>query len=1128
MPIQHKLIVSVQDFAYQYTKADVAIRPAGRKEWTEVPAGNTPGIYELTDFVPGEYELRVGGREELSADERTVTLQAGLNQFHTTLAPAGTPYYVAADSEKVYFTPVPDQLMVEFPDPATAERVQRILREDQIELARPPEQVEPSAGSERYFLQLPDEREAAGKLLQRIQEKLSQAGLRGITWSKPILKGKAVLEGLTNQLILKCSGDVTREAVRQLAKEFRLRLVREITYLGNGFLLRHGEYPDYDILEVAAALRRVPGVAWVEINRVESITADAFTPNDFLYPELPHLPLVNADDAWDTLDDINVNLRAGNSDITIAVFDPHGIAPDHPDLTGTLTDGTAKQLINFNFRSMLAQAAGALAGNHGTQCASSATGRFHDGSGGAGIAGNCHLIGARLASTTLDTADAWLWAAGLPTGNTDPNWPAPVTRPADVISNSWGNDGGALPSLYRDAFNYLTTYGRNGRGCLVCFSIGNNGYIDFATDPSRRRVYAAYAKTIAVGASISANPTSPVTSRNPDPNGNTTNLAAVTDTRAFYSPFGQAIDVVAPSHTSTALVGIFDPVLSAVRRNMGDVPADGGTVTTLAAAAAAGATLLQVASTAGIVAGMALVINAPGSPNRDYHRITAVTSNQLSLNGNLANSYPSGTTVSVGAADYDFTFGGTSHACPTVAGTLALILSVNPLLSWVQAREILRTSAVRIDFGQTNLTGQWTDNDGDGVNEYSQWYGYGRIDVDAAVIQAQDTTNLADIVIRDNLADTGATPSAGWHAHSPDIWVRQTDDAIPTLSYTAGPPHQNALRGQDNYVYLRVKNTGSVPTNQAYLRALICHFPGFEFRYPQEWMPTTRSGDPIPTPLVPGTYLIDARLIDNLAPGADQIVKMTWPAALVPPETVNVAGIDVNWHPCILAEASPHDGDAPATTGHAVKDNNNLAHRNIRVDDGTDTDSFAVGVMAGTSGPDGIEAVILDRSALAAGHRVFIRTADPKHMQLWMERVKAGKISTAKPLPGDEAPQYPGGEESCSKFILTEDTRLTYIDCDGTAILIEAPKNTEIKLLQEALQRSEKPDLHVDTYQGQDVIVFSGGGPAIELPCRLPSRKFMPLVIGILRSKDEEHTGVLKATQRKTNGELSAGYTIEG
>jgi subtilisin family serine protease len=87
--------------------------------------------------------------------------------------------------------------------------------------------------------------------------------------------------------------------------------------------------------------------------------------------------------------------------------------------------------------------------------------------------------------------------------------------------------------------------------------------------------------------------------------------------------------------------------------------------------------------------------------------------------------------ATLGDPDGDYTndFGGTSSACPGVAGVAALILSRNPSLRWDEVREILRQSCDSID----RRGGQY-DQQG-----HSPKYGYGRVNALRAVELATST-----------------------------------------------------------------------------------------------------------------------------------------------------------------------------------------------------------------------------------------------------------------------------------------------------------------------------------------------------------------------------------------------------
>lgn len=97
--------------------------------------------------------------------------------------------------------------------------------------------------------------------------------------------------------------------------------------------------------------------------------------------------------------------------------------------------------------------------------------------------------------------------------------------------------------------------------------------------------------------------------------------------------------------------------------------------------------------------------------------------------------YDAENTVGDRQGNYTATFGGTSSACPGVAGVVALILAVNPNLTWVQVKNILRASCDPIDQlgGSYDATGK------------SRFYGYGRVNAAKAVQNAQAILPAADL-----------------------------------------------------------------------------------------------------------------------------------------------------------------------------------------------------------------------------------------------------------------------------------------------------------------------------------------------------------------------------------------------
>lgn len=110
------------------------------------------------------------------------------------------------------------------------------------------------------------------------------------------------------------------------------------------------------------------------------------------------------------------------------------------------------------------------------------------------------------------------------------------------------------------------------------------------------------------------------------------------------------------------------------------------------------------------------------------------------------------TTDRLGAAgyspdDYTNTFGGTSSACPVVAGVAALVLSVNPDLTALQVKQILQQSTDKLVDSDPDpqLGTRYGSYDARG---HSQWFGYGKVNAYKAVQAAQQQLSTLSPVSR--------------------------------------------------------------------------------------------------------------------------------------------------------------------------------------------------------------------------------------------------------------------------------------------------------------------------------------------------------------------------------------------
>jgi len=169
----------------------------------------------------------------------------------------------------------------------------------------------------------------------------------------------------------------------------------------------------------------------------------------------------------------------------------------------------------------------------------------------------------------------------------------------------------------------------------------------------------------------------------------------------------------------------------------------------------------------------------------------------FSRTASTQNSFEKGNAPNSGC-NYTSTMNGTSSATPVTSGSIALILSANPNLSWRDVKYILAKTATRIQPnisaknhpGGLDLAGHtyeqpWVRN-GAGVY-FHNWFGFGRINIDAAVAMAKTYESQLGTYIETLNSTTSSAPSA-WTYSSGTL-----SQSIPDKSATGTSSTINVL-----------------------------------------------------------------------------------------------------------------------------------------------------------------------------------------------------------------------------------------------------------------------------------------------------------------------------------------------
>jgi len=1126
MAVQERQNVEVSVYDHKNNPlrdARVQLKASDEARSYEAKFDSNLGLYRASAIAPGRYTLSAAA-PGFESDQREVQVDPAGLKATMILGPKGLPFLYRGEV-KVPFDPPRDLIAVGL-EPKTAKETLALLLRVAEELKLSQEKVEPHVTRQNiHVFRFP--KNASDD--QKVQIQSHLARVSGIRAVGPIVRmDKESFAFLANDLVVKFKSHVTIDDVPAIAKRFGLGVVRRFPQAGNAFLLRSAGPASYGILTTAARLVESGLVEYAEPDLIGTNVLDAINPTDFLYPMQWHLPLIHCPDAWQIIsDDIDPNFTFGNPGLVIGVMD-EGVDVTNPDFTGNVSSGATKVYQAFDFVNMVANNT-SRSGGHGTCCAGISTALTNNPSviagqneGVAGSAGNCRLLAMRFpgdgGAAESEFSDAYIWAAGFDPASTKAGFPAPISPGADVITNSFGASasiGMPISGLMKDSFNYLTTYGRGGRGVLLFFSAGNAG-VDF----SLQRPWAAYDRTFGVAAS-------------------SLGTDGVTEVHAPYSNFAGAtttIDFCAPSDST--LGAAYNPPLSygtvTATTNTpadfsGNAPSHAAVQTTTTAAAAAAATALQVASSAGFSVGQFLVVGAPGTAGAEFSQVTGIPNGtQISVPA-LHNAHPSGSIVSGGPNNSFNNFGGTSSATPLAAGVAALLISVRPNLTWIQVRDILRGTAVHIDAANTNATGIWTDQNGVASNMsgylgpfYSRWYGFGRIDAGAAVAQAITLTATSDVLIRDNLGDNGTVPAVGRFWDSPDIWVRNLSPAAEgaaalPANYTTPGPTQDVAASHDNYIYARVKNIGSGPTSDFYVRIYLAHWPGTEFVYPANFIPTNHPGQPLPSPLTPGTYLIGEVHHSSLAVNTSDIVNVVWPTAAIPPETVTVMGSAVHWHPCLLVEISPHDGPTPS--GNHVWDYSNIGQKNVTVNYAASNADFSSLIVTGNLlNESEFFDLVLDRSRLPQSVRLYVdvlnERARRKLLGIVQEAGNPKRCSPNEVVFLEETTvliEHGGGGDVCCREMtvtLPARARLKICDTEESSPLVSSA-------------------LSAGFHNGREVF-FVGQDQLVRVPIVAGAGALVPIIVGGVADKAvKPGSYLIGITQVDPNGKVSGAAAVE-
>lgn len=309
------------------------------------------------------------------------------------------------------------------------------------------------------------------KLDKIADEGIGKSIAQTLSANKIVLYARACIVGINgklssygNDFVVKLKTGTSIIQLNALISKYNCSMQRAYMFDDRTFILGAGVANSYDGLKMADIFYESGLFEYAEPD-LEMYDAIDTPPNDPLYYlQWDHKNTGSADQYSGVPGaDMNVEnawkITQGTSTISVAVID-EGVDTGHVELKKNLLQGydATTQTANKGDGRPLSSA-----NAHGTCCAGIIAALANNGIGIAGIAPKCKIIPVNLADAGgYFTSDINI-ASGI-----DYAW----KHGADVLTNSWG--GGSPSSAIDDAIHRAVTQGRNGKGCAVFFSAGNN------------------------------------------------------------------------------------------------------------------------------------------------------------------------------------------------------------------------------------------------------------------------------------------------------------------------------------------------------------------------------------------------------------------------------------------------------------------------------------------------------------------------------------------------------------------------------------------------------------------------------------------------------------------------------